>query len=156
MNNIFNLSRYSKLIEKETALINQKKWLFYENYSEFIELLNYQASVEQQINYNRKNDYLLLIEKYLSHLITSSEFQNEFLEMEKQDATKADKILQDSQQLSGFYLVENLEEFGNIVARISTLCQDIIDWGYEDGLSKDEFYDSVNNLYLQLKKYFEE
>lgn len=98
----------------------------------------------------------MLIDKYLSQLIISYEFQSEFLEMEKQDATKAKKILQDSQQLSGFYLVENLEEFGNLIGRISTLCQDIIDWGYEDGLSKDEFYDSVNNLYLQLKKYFEE
>jgi len=155
MNNSFNLTRYRKLIEKETALANQKKSLFYENRSEFLELLNYQASVEQQIIYNRKNDYFLLIDKYLNQLITSFEFQIEFLKMEKQDDTKAKKIFQDYQQLSGFSLVENLEEFSNLMGQISDLCQDIIDWGYEDGLSKDEFYDSVNNLYLQLKKYSE-
>jgi hypothetical protein len=49
MNNSFNLTRYSELIEKETALANQKKSLFYENQSEFLELLNYKASIHQQI-----------------------------------------------------------------------------------------------------------
>lgn len=57
--------------------------LFSKNRSEYLGLLNYQASVEQQITYNRKNDYFLLINKYLNQLITPSEFQIEFLEMEK-------------------------------------------------------------------------
>jgi hypothetical protein len=98
----------------------------------------------------------LLIDKYLNQLITSFEFQIEFLKMEKQDDTKAKKIFQDSQQFSGFSLVENLEEFSNLMGQISDLCQDIIDWGYEDGLSKDEFHHSVNNLYFQIKKSFED
>jgi hypothetical protein len=46
MKNRFNLTRYLKLIEKETALANS---LFYENRSKFIELLNYQASIEVQV-----------------------------------------------------------------------------------------------------------
>lgn len=33
MNNIFNLTRYTKLIKKEIALANQKKSLFSENQS---------------------------------------------------------------------------------------------------------------------------
>ena len=156
MNNIFNLTRYSKLIEKETALANQKKSLFSENQSEYLELLNYQASVEQQIIYNRKNDYFLLINKYLNQLITPSEFRIEFLKMEKKDGTKANKILQDSQQLSVFSLVENLEEFSNLMGQISDLCLEVRELGYGEGLSKDEFHHSVNNLYLQLKKSFED
>jgi hypothetical protein len=42
------------------------------------------------------------------------------------------------------------------MGQISDLCQEVCDLGYEDGLTKDKFYYSVNNLYLQLKKYFEE
>ena len=156
MKNIFNVTRYRELVEKETALVNEKKVLFYENRSEFIELLKYQASVEVQISYNRKNDYFLLINKYLNQLITPSEFRNEFLEMEKQDSTKAEKILQDFQQLSFFSLVENLEEFSNLTGQISDLCFEVIDVGYGEGLSKDEFHDSVNILCLQLKKSFED
>lgn len=102
MNNSFNLTRYLELIEKEIALANQNKSLFSENHSEFIELLDYQASVERQITYSRKNNYFLLINNYLKQLITPSEFQTEILKMEKQDGTKAEKTLQNSQQLSLF------------------------------------------------------
>ena len=94
----------------------------------------------------------MLINKYLNQLITPSEFRIEFLKMEKQDGTKANKILQDYQQLSVFSLVDNLEEFSNIMGQISDLCLEVRELGYGDGLSKDEFYYSVNNLYLQLKK----
>ena len=142
------------MVEKETALANKKKALFYENRSEYLELLNYQASVEQQITY-RKNNYFLLINKYLNQLITPSEFRIEFLKMEKQDGTKAKKILQDFQQLSFFSLVENLEEFSNFMGQISDLCLEVRELGYGEGLSKDEFHHSVNNLYLQIKKSFE-
>lgn len=71
----------------------------------------------------------MLTEKYFTQLITSFKFQIEFLKMEREDDTKAKKILQDFQQLSVFSLVENLEEFSNLRLQISDLCQDIIDWG---------------------------
>jgi len=51
-----------------------------------------------------------------------SEFRIEFLKMEKQDSIKAKKTLQDFQQLSFFSLVENLEEFSNLMSQISDLC----------------------------------
>jgi len=111
MNNSFSLTQYLELIEKETALANQNKSLFSENRSEFMELLDYQASVEREITYSRKNNYFLLINNYLKQLITPSEFRIEILKMEKQDGTKAKKIFQDSQQLSLFSFVEKLEDF---------------------------------------------
>jgi hypothetical protein len=136
-------------------LTNKNKSLFSENRSEFLELLDYKANVEQQIIYNRKNDYFLLINNYLKQLITPSEFKIEILKMEKQDGRKAKKILQDSQQLSLFFFVESLKEFSNLMQQILDLCfEDGLKYG--KGLSKDEFYDLVNNLYLQLKKYFED
>lgn len=47
MYNNFNISRYNELIEKETALNNQGTSLLSENRSEFLELLGYQASVDE-------------------------------------------------------------------------------------------------------------
>lgn len=81
---------------------NQNNWLFTENRVKFIELLKYQTSVKQQIMYNRKNDYFLLINKYLNQLITPYEFQSKFLEMENENSMQAEKILQNFQQLSSF------------------------------------------------------
>lgn len=40
------------------------------------------------------------------------------------------------------------------MGQTSDLCSEVYDLGYGNGLSKNEFYYSVNNLYLQLKTYF--
>lgn len=131
-----------------------------ENRDEFIELLSYKASVETQISYNRKEDYFLLMDKYLTQSIPFSEFKTGFLKMENQDSEKAGKILQDFQQLSLFSLVENLEEFSDSITRISSLCMEMYALK-ESGETlskneKNEIYNSVKNLCFQLKKSFEE
>ena len=104
----------------------QKKSLLHENESKFFELLTYKASIQQQMIYNRKNDYFLLLDKYLNQLITAFEFQIEFLKIKNQDATKGTKIYRDYQQLSDFSLVENLEEFATLLGEMSDLCPDIL------------------------------
>ena len=158
MNSRLNLTRYSELMKKETALANKKKSLFSENRSEFLELLNYTASVTQQMMDNRKNDYFSLINNYLNQLITPSEFRTEFLKMEKQDGRKGTKILQDFQQLEVFSLAEDLEEFSNLMDQISGLCFDFNElWdGTIDRMRENEFYSLINNCYLQLQKSFED
>ena len=81
-----------------------------------MELLNYRASIEEQITYDRKKDYFLLINKYLSQFITPSEFRLQYLKMEEEDSKKATIILQDYQQLKVFSLLENLDEFSNLMS----------------------------------------
>ena len=73
--------------------------------------------------------------------------------MEKNDWTKAKKIFQDDQQLSVFYLADRLEEFSDLMGKISDLCQDVIDWGPK--FSEKKFCDSLKNLSFQIKKDFE-
>lgn len=153
MNNSFNRSRYCKLMEKETAFNNQGTSLLYENQSEFLELLGYQVSVEQQIMYNRKNDYFCFIELYINKLMTTFEFQSEFLKMEKKDAEESAKILEDYTQLSAFSMVSNLKEFSNLTDQISELCFEVNE---VRGLSEEKFYSSVENLYVQLQECFDD
>lgn len=77
MKNYFNLSRYKELIKlKESGKIS-----FLDENS--LELLSYEASVEEQIAYNRKKDYFLLIHEYLNRVIPPYEFRSKFLQMEK-------------------------------------------------------------------------
>jgi hypothetical protein len=124
MAHIFNLSRYKKLLAKETALVKKKKSLLTENRPEYFELLDSRASIEEQMNYNRRNDYFLLIDKYLNQLITPFDFQIEFLKLEKNDSRKA---LEDEEQLSTFSLVDNLKEFSNLMGKIYDLCEDVFE-----------------------------
>ena len=66
--------------------------------------------------------------------ITPYEFQTEFLNMKQDDSTKANKILQDYQQLSIFSFVDTLDDFFDRMDQISDLWQDVNELGYDDGL----------------------
>lgn len=112
----FNLSAYKKLLKFEdsgkNSLLDKKN----------LELLTYRASVTQQIIYNRKNHYFLLIHQYLTRSILPSEFRVQFLQIEKEDSKKAAIILKDFLQLEVFSLAEDLDEFSDLMGKISNLC----------------------------------
>ena len=148
MNKYFNLSRYRELVNLQEN----------NNYSLldkiFLEFLDYRASIERQISYNRRNDYFFLIDQYLSRRIKPYEFRSKFLEMLKKDSRKAAVILQDFVELEGFILTDNLDNFSKIMNQIDDLCfqyDECLD-EYIDPMSEDEFYDLINNHYLELQK----
>ena len=116
----------------------------------YLELLSYKLSVAEQIYYNRKKDYFLLIHEYLSRVITPYKFRSKFLQMKREDSKKATIILEDFQELEVFTLAEDLEKFSDSMNQISTLCFEYDEvWdGTMERMSESEFYYLVNNHYL--------
>ena len=135
----FNLVRYKELLQLEES---GKYSLLDET---FLELLTYQASIGGQISYNQKENYFSLIEQYLSRVIEPHEFRLKFSEMEKQDSRTADIILKDFQELEVFTLADDLKEFSGYY--------EVWD-GTMEPMSESEFYNLVNNSYLQFQKAF--
>jgi hypothetical protein len=121
-----------------------------------LELLTYEASIDHQMRYNRRKDYFILIQKYLSRIISVDEFQSKFLQMEEEDSDKGTRILEDFQELEVFTFAKDLEIFSDLMNQISTLCFEYYELG--DGslkrMSESEFYSLVNKHYLQLQKTF--
>ena len=147
MEKYFNLSRYKELLQlEEKGIIS-----FLD-----LELVTYKASVAQQIQYNRKKDYFIVIHEYLSQIITPYEFRSKFLQMQKDDSAKAALILQNDQELEVFTLAKDLEKFSNLISEISTLWLEFAEvWdGTMELMSESEFYSLVNNNYLQLQEAF--
>ena len=133
MKKYFNLSRYKELLKLE----EDGKISFLD-----LELLRFQASVGWQLCYNRKKDYLILIDEYLSRIITPYEFRSKFLQMEKEDSEKATLILEDFQELEVFTLANDLEKFSDLIGKISDLCFEYDElWdGTIERMSESEFY----------------
>lgn len=143
----FNLSAYKQLLELEE---NGKISFLDEKYNE---LCDYRESVQVQIMFNLKADYL--IEKYLNRVVAPHEFRLKFLEMEKQALRTADTILQDFRELENFTLAENIDKFPRLIGKIYDLCFDFYEVG--DGgepMSETKFRSLVNNYYLQLQEAF--
>ena len=143
----FNLLRYKELLRLE----KEGKTLPFEK--DFVELLSYRATVTDQVCYNRKKDYFLLIQEYLSRSIMPDAFRSTFLQMEDEDSKKAAEIKQDFQKLEALTLAEDLDQFSCLIGKISTLCFEYDEmWdGTMERMSEQEFYDLVRNLYLQIQ-----
>lgn len=120
------------------------------------ELLSYRGSVENQVSYNRKKDYFILIHEYLSGIISLDEFQDKFLEMENEDARESAIILKDFQKLEVFTFAKDLEKFSDPKDRIGILCSEYYEiWnGTIERMAETKFYSLVNNYYLQLQEAF--
>ena len=58
----FNKTQYIELLKKEEFLKNEGRFLFNENRDEDLELLSYGVILENQIYYNRKAEYIFLVE----------------------------------------------------------------------------------------------
>ena len=147
MANEFNLSRYKELLELE----KNNKITFLD-----LELGTYKASICSQIQYNRKEEYFSLIEKYLKRKLSGDEFRSKFLKIETEDEKTAYILGRDFQKLEAFTLADDLEDFSNLILEISTLCSEYGDTWYEsmEPMSENEFYSLVNQHYFQLAKLF--
>lgn len=147
MEKSFNLSRYKELLKLEA----NGDITFLD-----LELLSFKASVAQQMCYNRKKDYFLLIDEYLSRVIPPYQFRSKFLQMKKEDSKKSIIILEDFKKLEVFTLAKNLEKFSDLISEISTLCFEYDEvWdGTMEPMSESEFYSLINNYYLQLQEAF--
>lgn len=141
----FNLRRYNELMElKESGKLS----LLDSNYFEW---LDYSVSVSDQIIYEQKKDFFLLIDNYLNGSLSLLEFRAQFLEMDRENQKKGELILQNLQELKGFYLAEDLETFSRLIARIRTVCED---YYVLEPMPETEFYSAVSNYYSQLQEAF--
>jgi len=84
----FDKTPYIKLLKKAESFKNEGKFLFDENREEYCKLLSYGILLESQIYYNRKDDYLSLIEDYRRGTIDAVVFRLAFLKMYREDTLK--------------------------------------------------------------------
>ena len=160
-NNInFDKTRYIELLKKEEFLKNEGTSLFNENREEDLELLSYGVILENQIYYNRKAEYIFLVEKCLRESAGEDGarlFVWEFFKIFKKD-NKALKILekeiiqQGIQKLATFQMDPKSTEFSALVSQIVGSCE-FLTFDPEDtyGMTLDQFRDSIQKIYLKIQ-----
>lgn len=151
----FDIDRYKQLLEKEKQLSQQSKSLIFENREEFRELLSYGGRVEKQISYQRKNDYHSLISQYIEKVVINPVFQYEFLEMEKEDDRTAKIITDDLERLVIFAIDLEALEFSSFIEKISEISMVAREFGSEEGISDQNFRQSVEKIYFKMQKFLE-
>ena len=160
-NNInFDKTRYIELLKKKEFLKNEGTSLFNENREEDLELLSYGVILENQIYYNRKAEYIFLVEEYLRENAGEDGarlFVWEFFKIFKKD-NKALKILekeilqQGISKLATFWIDPKSTEFSALINQIVGSCE-FLTFDPEDtyGMTLDQFRDSIQKIYLKIQ-----
>ena len=160
-NNInFDKIRYIELLKKKETLKNQEISLLDENPKKRRELFSYKIILENQIYYNRKAEYISLIEEYLRENAGEDGarlFVWEFFNIFKKD-NKALEILekeiieQGIKKLATFCIDPKSTEFSALINQIVGSCE-FLTFDPEDsyGITLDQFRDSIEKIFSKCK-----
>jgi hypothetical protein len=151
----FNLARYRKLLAEKDSLPNKNKNPFAD--PGFLELLDFESSVETQVFYNHKNNYFALIQKYLNETINPNIFRAEFITMVNEDLKKSHKILKNFEELSTFWIDSELDEFCSLFENIHETCLYAFEFeDTKDAMPEDTFRDLIQKIFFKIQKYSDE
>ena len=156
----FDKSRYIELLKKGETLKNQELSFLDENPKERRELFSYKIILENQIYYNRKAEYIFLVEEYLRENAGEAGarlFVWEFFEIFRKD-NKALGILekeilqQGIPKLATFCIDPKSTEFSALINEIVEDCE-FLTFDPEDtyGMTLDQFRDSIQKIYLKIQ-----
>ncbi len=152
MNINFDKSRYIELLKKEETLKNQEISFLDENPKESCELLSYKIILENQIYYNRKTEYIFLVEEYLRENAGEDGarlFLWEFFIIFKKDNKALEILEQGIQRLATFCINPKSTEFSALINEIVGFCQ-FLTFDPEDkyGITLDQFRDSIEKIFM--------
>lgn len=138
MSNSFNLQNYIELFNKSDLSEIEENQLF-----------SYRVSVEKQITYNRKEEYLLLIKEYLAEKMDPDTFRADFLRMQEEDSRSLEIMEKNLEQLINFSIDSQSkgEQFFGLINLIYDSTMLAFEFGPEDGISDDAFRASIENAF---------
>ena len=119
-------------------------------------LLRYRQLLAKTDSLTSKNDYFILIQKYLNEIINSYIFRAEFIKMVNEDLKKSQEILDNFEELSTFWIDLELDEFGSLFENIHETCLCAFEFeGQEDAMPETKFRDSIQKIFFKIQKYLD-
>jgi len=159
MTETFNKSRYIELLTKDKNLESKNSSLDKLTELEYSELLSYSIILYSQIVYNRKEEYLSLIEKYLTNEINSLFLRFEFFHLQTTHDKMTKNFENNFELLSNVLIDPKSEEFTRLLEDIAAACEalksdDEPDQNY--GINELQFRAFLEKTFLQMKKYLDQ
>ena len=151
-----NKVRYIELLKKNQNLQNKNTSLYHENRVEYLELISYGKIVDDQILYNRRDDYISLIEKYVTNEIDSLVLRLQFFQTQREDRKITEDLEKNFQQLSNLLIDSKSSEFSLLIEDIFGACEALkCDSEPEEayGINELEFRAFLEKIFLQMKNY---
>ena len=156
MTKTFNKVRYIELLKKDQSLESKNSSLYKEDGVEYSELLSYGVILENQIFYNRRHDYISLIEEYLTNEIDSFFLRLQFFQLQREDRKITEDLEKNFERLSNVLIDSKSDEFSLLITDIFYACEFLkSDSEPEEayGITELQFRAFLEKTFLQMKKY---
>ncbi len=161
MTQTFNKVRYIKLLKKDQSLESKNSSLYKEDRDkedrvEYRELLSYGVILYNQIIYNRRHDYISLIEKYLTNQIDSLLLRLQFFQIQREDKKIKKDLEKNFERLSNLLIDSKSGEFSLLIKDIFDACEALkSDSEPEEayGITELQFRAFLEKIFLQMEKY---
>lgn len=161
----FDKRKYFQLLKEEKLLREQRRSFLGETSEKALEYLSSGIILECQIHYNRKDEYISLLAKYLNTDKTTraaeifrSEFSNLMRKDKKALALLQEEILQTGfQRLDTFSIDPESKDFTSLIEDIVSFCAFLT--FYEEnqdgitGITLDQFYEHIEETFFRMQPY---
>ena len=151
MTQTLNKLRYIELLKKDGGLESKNSSFDKENRMEYRELLSYGVILYNQIIYNRRHDYISLIEKYVTNEIDSFLLRLQFFKIQREDRRIKKDIEKNFERLYTVFIDSNSGEFSLLITDIFDACEALKSNSESEkayGITELQFY-----FTLKLKNY---
>jgi hypothetical protein len=156
----YNYQKYVELLEYDDLLRKQNKFLKDENKLKYLELQNYSLQINEYLHWSEKDEYLQLIEDFLSFKINGQNFESKFSNMVEAIEKKCRFLSKNHERLKNIKPSGISFEFAKWVSEIYLCCDEFYpDFDEKDlpdfqfAKNEEDFRNAVSNIFPQIEKY---
>ena len=120
----YNHKRYIELLKRSEDLKNLGRSFYQESTDEYLELVTYEAAIEEHIDWKSRILFLLLMEKFVNKIISGEEFSDSFLQLRQRLIYECDDFRKKlgSEKLKDFPLDLKSNGFGSLISFLRAEC----------------------------------
>jgi hypothetical protein len=149
----FNLNRYLELVKQQKICWEKGADFMNENRSDCLELIKYEAIIYINIVFQRRSEFILLIERFLSQTITAEHLTYELIRITDEIQILCDNFKTNCEGLKDFEPSFEAIDFYDSLNLILSDCEVFESDAEEGGYTREWLKDSIKPNFLIIQKY---
>ena len=154
MNNInYNLKRHVELLKLKEKVLSQDKSFLKENEAEFLELIKYDAAVEQHLLWEDRFEILSRVKTFLNGELNAQDFHDSVFGLRETAQVKSKKFLSRlaSGEIKDFFPTKKPYQLATFLSNLYFKCEN-----FETNWDEETFRNSIRNEFLKYQKFLTE
>lgn len=146
--NNYSNERHKQLLKRSQNLQKQGRDLFTENSEEYFELLKYNIAVEDQVFWNHRKEFFLLMKIFLANILDFEGFEDAFSLLFRKTTEEVKMSIIDLEQIKKFQLSPEAYPFASSMGSIFRQFEEVED----EYCTEQDVKDYVKEIYFKYQE----